>query len=333
MSYETQAELKERMRRAEIPLEQQWQLFHPGMEPVKDFPNILVTFTSFEDWFNEEPAPQRARDIRATVQRFKIAETDYRAAVQDNIKALLKSGTGKAVLGEIAAAKKFKLSIRPYISAWYGGEGNATSDALVRSRSVPLGLPVRDSEGNKILSGHDLRGRPIYLEGTGQGTPAYIEFTPSMWGPRGSERAIGPGSLPDEVLLHEMVHSGRQMNAVQTSRRVTADYLNEEEFVAIVVSNIHMSEKKQTVFRATHAFADLEVPFVKLAMVFDVLPQPDRFLDNPQHMSPPPAQLLETVRTRQPNLWKAIKDIGPSKAKFNPIREWEVMRGKVLIDL
>jgi len=331
MAYESEEKIKDRMRGDGMTSQQWIPLFHPRQEPVENFANILVTFTGFEDWFNEQPAPQR-RDIRAAVQRFKIAETDYRAAVRDNIKALLKSGTGNAVLGEIAAAK-FNLSIRPYISAWYGGEGNATSDALARTRSVPLGLPVRDSEGNKILSGHDSRGRPIYLEGTGQGTPAAIEFTPSMWGPRGSERAIGPGSLPDEVLLHEMVHSGRQMNAVQTSRRVTADYLNEEEFVAIVVSNIHMSEKKQTVFRATHTVDDLEVPFVKLAKVFDVLPQPDRFLDNPQHMSPPPAQLLETVRTRQPNLWKAIKDIGPSKAKFNPIREWEVMRGKVLIDL
>ena len=50
-------------------------------------------------------------------------------------------------------------------------------------------------------------------------------------------------------------------------------------------------------------------------------------------MSPPPRVLLETVRQRQPGLWRAIKDIGPLKAKFNPIRDWEVRRGKVLIDL
>src|SRR5262245_47278856 len=109
-------------------------LFHPKPELVLGFPNISIQFTTFDDWFNELPVSLRAGDIRAPVQRFNIARTDYHAEIQKIIKALLKTGAGKAALVEIAAAYKFTLTIQPYRGLW-DGEVASYSGALKYERS------------------------------------------------------------------------------------------------------------------------------------------------------------------------------------------------------
>jgi hypothetical protein len=62
-------------------------------------------------------------------------------------------------------------------------------------------------------------------------------------------------SLPDEVLLHEMVHALRQMqgksNPIPTEDTLRK-YDNEEEFLAIVVSSVYMSAHNKTQLRADH---------------------------------------------------------------------------------
>jgi hypothetical protein len=80
-------------------------------------------------------------------------------------------------------------------------------------------------------------------------------------------RAFQPGMLRDEVLLHELVHSGRLLDGfAQVSHKLapnpddvapyanadSAAYENIEEFMTILVSNIYLSEKGQKVFRASH---------------------------------------------------------------------------------
>jgi hypothetical protein len=73
--------------------------------------------------------------------------------------------------------------------------------------------------------------------------------------------------LRDEVLFHELVHSGRLLDGfAQVAHKLepnpddvmpyadpdSAAYENIEEFVTILVSNIYLSEKGQKVFRASH---------------------------------------------------------------------------------
>ena len=80
-------------------------------------------------------------------------------------------------------------------------------------------------------------------------------------------RAFEPGMLRDEVLFHELVHSGRLLDGfAQVNQTLTpnsddvamhandesAPYENIEEFITILVSNIYLSEKGQKVFRASH---------------------------------------------------------------------------------
>ena len=76
-----------------------------------------------------------------------------------------------------------------------------------------------------------------------------------------------PGLLQDEVLLHELVHAGRLLDGfAQVNQTLEPDpdapamyanadnapYENVEEFAAILVSNIYLSEKGQKALRASH---------------------------------------------------------------------------------
>ncbi len=108
-------------------------------------------------------------------------------------------------------------------------------------------------------------------------TKIIIWFTPQQWRitPAQSRltiptdlRAFQPGMLRDEVLFHELVHSGRLLDGFwpQKTDKLKPDpehptmYANEEsaayddieEFATILVSNIYLSEKGQKVFRASH---------------------------------------------------------------------------------
>jgi len=94
--------------------------------------------------------------------------------------------------------------------------------------------------------------------GTGKGTGALILFSPRWWS---SDQ--GPGSLADEMLLHELVHAlrineGRYRAASTVNSPVDRCYDNVEEFYAIMVANIFMSERGKGRLRANHkGFDDL----------------------------------------------------------------------------
>lgn len=94
----------------------------------------------------------------------------------------------------------------------------------------------------------DLLGLPQEpLAGTGAGSDVTVSFTPKMWGFGNICSATGgqPGSSPSQVLFHEMVHGFRMMRGhfrgpptLGSSRR----YDNEEEFFAVVLSNIYIAD-------------------------------------------------------------------------------------------
>src|SRR5262249_3186871 len=58
--------------------------------------------------------------------------------------------------------------------------------------------------------------------------------------------SMGPSMAPDQVLLHELVHSLREMeghlNQVPTTGN-NVPYENQEEFLAILITNLYISEK------------------------------------------------------------------------------------------
>jgi hypothetical protein len=108
-------------------------------------------------------------------------------------------------------------------------------------------------------------GRPAEV-GTGTGSDTVIRFSPGTFSAPGAP--TGPGTRPDEILLHEMVHGTRQMKGRAVFEQVTGNpgMDNYEEFAAIVISNVYRSEMKLLQLRKDHAgFAPLTGPDVDAA--------------------------------------------------------------------
>lgn len=110
----------------------------------------------------------------------------------------------------------------------------------------------------KSLTGYtpeENKKSPIYdpnALGSGGGTDVTVRFTPGVWAEttgqcqKPESKFRGPGSTPDAVLFHELVHAYRIMTGSQLKTTLTVDgYANQphEEFVAILVSNIYLSDQ------------------------------------------------------------------------------------------
>jgi hypothetical protein len=89
--------------------------------------------------------------------------------------------------------------------------------------------------------------------GTGKGSDATVFFTP-IDGPSAAPGTKGLcGEANDDLLLHELIHAIRIMqgkdNPVPTDDK---HYDNQEEWLAILVTNVYMSEKGDWPLRAHH---------------------------------------------------------------------------------
>jgi hypothetical protein len=152
----------------------------------------------------------------------------------------------------------------------YLGQGEKQCRAIVepkeRLKSAPKGIGGKDrtdprdiwysgGQDNPKTEEFDERYNPVDQVAEGGGSDVLVYFTPSEWG-GGESACSGPGtSWPaDQVLFHELVHALRDMqglsNPVPTAN---TSYLNEEEFLAIVVEGVYVSAKGGTKFRANHS--------------------------------------------------------------------------------
>jgi hypothetical protein len=98
---------------------------------------------------------------------------------------------------------------------------------------------------------------------TGAGDNVVLEFDPANWNPDNKFREIAdqivPGQYgpyatsPAEALLHELVHAMRTIKGM-TDETPTGPPFNDtiEEFVAVLVSNIHIGERNPGGLRAGH---------------------------------------------------------------------------------
>jgi Effector protein len=316
----THRELRTELRRLGKRDHEMALLLHPQEKSLTHYPNIRVGFTSLADWLDDQPEPQQ-RPLRAALAKYLLAQSAYRKATLEQFAALEKHDVPKAVLAEVKSAAAWTLTVMPYRPE-DENDVNASSSPNRQRGSTWLGFPLRDSDGDVIRGA----GR-----GTGGGSSVTINFSPEMWGATGTAHFSGPASDPDEVLCHELVHAGRQMNGKRHKRAVDGDYDNEEEFVSIVVTNIYLSEKKQVKLRGSHKTLKKREGDKIVARRHDLLPHPERFLENPQGISPTPKELMEKIRNRQPKLWHAL--IKLKKPAFNPPRDWEPHRKDGLIDL
>ena len=112
-----------------------------------------------------------------------------------------------------------------------------------------------------------------------------------------------------------MVHASRMMRGSSFTLPVNQGYGNEEEYLSVVLTNVYLSEKGQTVFRANHDFPPNRA-----------LLRPDKFLDNVQGVDLSPKVLIERFRLRTPDFYTAYAAIDATSAPFNPIREFDKRR-------
>jgi hypothetical protein len=319
MAY-TQDELRAELRKLGKRDHEMARLLHPEREPLEHHPNIRIGYFGLADWLDDQPEPEQ-RPFRAALAKYVLAQSVYRRRTLAQFKALAGHGVSKAVLAEVDAARDRKLTVMPYRPK-NDNDVNADSEAQRDRPSTWLGFPVRDTDGSVI---HGI-GR-----GTGEGSSVTIDYSPEMWGRDGTAHFSGPASDADDVLCHELVHAGRQMNGKEHSKALNGHYNNEEEFVSILVTNIYLSEKEQVKLRGSHRSIKTWDGDKIVARRHDVLLHPERFLQNPQGLSPPPKELLEKIRNRQPKLWHALVKL--RKPVFNPPRDWEPHRKDGQIDL
>ncbi len=200
------------------------------------------------------PPPQMTRSMKSLeFSRFGIViegDKDYQSRVRWTLEWIAKSDTGLALLNAIKRTGK-EITISP----WQGAACNATASAKSIQDATAAGYPVLRGESSfeqlkEPSLVRDLLGLPKGpLLGTGKGSEGIVRFSPSMfgYGASGACAAFGgaPGASPSQVLFHELAHAYRIANGVFHTRPTiggSASYTNMEEFFAVVLSNVLISD-------------------------------------------------------------------------------------------
>jgi hypothetical protein len=110
-------------------------------------------------------------------------------------------------------------------------------------------------------------------------------------------------------LFHELVHSSRAFRGVEDPKYVDHDYDNQEELLAITITNIYLSEKGQQVLVGDHGTKPLQGV------------ERDNWLNNSQHIdSLSPKELMKNFKNSQKEFYKALADL-PIPPRWNPVRD------------
>lgn len=215
---------------------------------------------------NQQPAPRPLPNLHYGKLGIRVAGSDTETRrTKSVLDWIAGSETGAALLTSIGETGK-TMTIRPFDlgektctannrnafamaeeleGAVAKGERYYQSDDPKTPRDERFDGYTEGSVSNRVRS---LLGLPQEeLVGTGEGSDVVIEFSQKMWGYGNICSATGgqPGASPSQVLLHEMVHGYRMMRG-HFYRFPTSggnrQYDNEEEFHAIVVSNVYTAD-------------------------------------------------------------------------------------------
>ena len=229
--------------------------------------------------------------------------SDYTDLIEGILNQIGSSTVGRAVLAKIKAHGW--VVIVPYSSD--DADKYGVCNALSRKKFLLDGFEATEFDS------------PVPVTGIG----TEIAFSPKTWGaadPFGC--AHQPGSQPDDVLIHELIHAGRRLGGDMKQVPLTgslADYDSEEEFFAVMVTNIDISEagRQGSAFNtnlvANHGVAPLNAP-LNISEVF--------------MLQPGIWNLVDKYCTQHPNI---VPMIAQSPAQFNPVRTyfaWKAVKYK-----
>jgi len=260
-----------------------------------DYSKIVIAHSSMAEWMATSwIVSLNDHDFHQLEASYRREARQYIFDVRAWMVQFKQRKTGLALLAAVQSAKNRQVTISPYLLA----DPGAFSQAPVPEKTA------KGRDGDTKLTVPCQLWPATVKVGTGTGADPVIRFTPDLC------RRLRDNPGPDEVLFHEMVHASRAMKGVMDPTFVNHDYGNQEEYLAITLSNIYRSEKGQQVLRGTHKGA---VPMTAETR--------DHFLDNSQGVNLPPMQLLDNFNQSQPEFYKAVADVPPDRAKFNPVRD------------
>lgn len=165
----------------------------------------------------------------------------YETSVERVLNAIAKTRVGKTLFDEINRGSH-TITIVPTrvtetMSAFTSPILPPDNPTAIAART-PKGQPVlvRDISKLDVCKDVPLTHNDKVVRGTGAGTDELVEFTPRHW--------IGMGNKTnaDSVLVHELTHALRSGMGIFQRKQTCNDYLNEEEFFAILIENLYRSE-------------------------------------------------------------------------------------------
>jgi hypothetical protein len=141
----------------------------------------------------------------------------------------------------------------------------------------------------------------------GAGAPATIGFNPRTWNGPDTNAGLDPSSLisPDSVLLHELLHALRQIQGLWLPTRMGNHFDNQEEFLAIMVANLYLSENGNT----TRCIADHQRGFHPLLLT-----------DSAAFANTYSPQLSRFKMDMSGRFWDGLCGV---RCAFNPIRAYQ----------
>ncbi len=268
-------------------------------KPYPKARSIWIAYPQFADWkrlFVPVLDPKRAKDAHWLRAKYDFMKSAHETFVEKQLDAIAGKATGTTLLIQFHASPGYSVMIFPYVFA-----PDYADDEV--ANTIPVELYAATAKDRLMLPRLD-DGSPFctpkfdgtrICKGTGTGSAVDIFFwAADPLGLRGHTYS------EDEVLLHELVHALRMVSGVEYGSSVTGGYVNQEEFLAVLVMNMYRSNKGLPLF-------DYQLNRIDA----------NTFLDT--RISPTPRQLIRRLRDKQPSLFAALKSV---QAPFNPVRQY-----------
>jgi hypothetical protein len=166
----------------------------------------------------------------------------------------------------------------------------------------------------------DATGQPII--GTGEGSNVTIEYNPITWIVETLRTGHIGNFLPDDVLVHELTHGLRMLEGLILTNDMgnsddTQRFGNTEEFYALLVANIYVSERNKQMGMSQPLRGNISAPNRFLALTGTESLSKQFYAD---HKS-----LIDRLRSEMIGFTHGggLRGLQSSPAAFNPIREAE----------
>lgn len=298
MSFEPRWRIDEYIER-HATIDDEGDLVEPPDVPIDPrFPRVAAPFWPLGDWMEWLDLPLDDSAFRIILHRYRKDAADYRSKVARQFAPLPGMLSGQALLAEIGRSRH----VARFVPNWNIDDplnADATPRASLRSD--------RDDEEDAVAAGVRFTYEGRRRVGTGRGSNSRVRYTPELWGPGRAANSQADADQPDVVIFHELVHAARQMRGLQETNGADdyGDYDTLEEFLAIVVANIYMSERGLKGLLGGHDDKKLK--------------NPDKFLNDPLAR-----RTMAHFKATQREFFDALAAIEERRAPFNPPRQYEV---------